>query len=417
MMGPTRIWILFSIGGLLAQAQQPIGSAYFGIHLSPAIYAGKQPWPSIPFGTVRLLGYGVSWADIEPAPGKFDFHILDMILAKGRAENKTDFLNSLVKTPPWASSNTSDPRCAGFDREPGGCYPPKDLNDDGSGADQLWKDYVTAVVKHVCVPGPCKIQSWEVWNEPNAPNYWKGTIPQLIRLARDAYQIVKQIDPNAIVVSPPPAGAADPTSTAAAWLASYLKAGGGQWADVIGFHGYLKPRHVPSAEMIADGVKALAANAGGKPLWDTEGSWLKSYNLPEPDLQASYVARYYLLQATEVQRFYWFSYEYGNGTLYDAASNRLNSAGVAYGQVYEWMVGATPDGPCTKNGSIYTCAYTRPGGYNAMAVWDASGRTSSYPAPAGFTRYRDLTGKTNQIQGGVPIDIKPVWIENRSGLN
>jgi hypothetical protein len=52
-----------------------------------------------------------------------------------------------------------------------------------------------------------------------------------------------------------------------------------------------------------------------------------------------------------------------------------------------------------------------------MAVWDASGRTSSYPAPAGFTRYRDLTGKTNQIQGGVPIDIKPVWIENRSGLN
>jgi uncharacterized protein (TIGR03437 family) len=407
-----------------------ISSTYFGMHLAPAFFKGTLPWPSIPFGTLRLLGDTVTWADIEPSQGSFNFTLLDSILAAGAAHGITDFLNTLVKTPAWASSNTTDPTCSDPLNRPGGCYPPKDLNADGTGPDQYWKDFVTAIVQHVCTPGPCKIENWEVWNEPNAPNFWKGTTAQLVRLTQDAYQIIKAINPKLTVTSPPAAGGGDPNSNAASFLQSFLAAGGGQSVDVIGFHGYLLASQsaADQAELLSTGLADLlqvrtAQGLANKPVWDTEGSWGLSTDLPDPDLEASFVARYYLLQASSVQRFYWYAYDYPTGMLFDPTTMTLLEPGIAYGQVYNWMVGATPTGACTASATLYTCGFTRPGGYRALAVWDPSltcsngvCTTASYIAAAGYTQYRDLTGKVTPISPNVPIPIgvKPLWLENQN---
>src|SRR5438552_5505348 len=47
------------------------------------------------------------------------------------------------------------------------------------------------------------------------------------------------------------------------------------------------------------------------------------------------------------------------------AASTLKPAGIAYGNVENWMIGAIMDQPCaaTSGTGIWTCGFTRPGGY------------------------------------------------------
>ena len=102
-----------------------------------------------------------------------------------------DPLFTLGMTPQWASSRPNDKTCLPQPR--GECDPPDDLNADGSGTDQHWKDFITAIVTHV----NGRIHHWEVWNEPQAANAWTGTHAQLVRMAQDARTIIQSVDPKA----------------------------------------------------------------------------------------------------------------------------------------------------------------------------------------------------------------------------
>jgi hypothetical protein len=122
-----------------------------------------------------------------------------------------------------------------------------------------------------------------------------------------------------------------------------------------------------------------------------------------------------------VQRFYWYAYDYPTGMLFNPTTMTLLEPGVAYGQVYKWLVGATPSSACSNTGSIYTCAFTRPGGYQALAVWDASltcsngiCTTAGYTPPTGYAQYRDLTGKVTPIPANaqIQVGVKPILLEN-----
>jgi hypothetical protein len=59
----------------------------------------------------------------------------------------------------------------------------------------------------------------------------------------------------------------------------------------------------------------------------------------------------------------WYAYD-GDpqwGRLIDATGNLLPS-GIAYGESYKWIVGATLTQPCTQDQSgTWTCSITRPG--------------------------------------------------------
>ena len=93
---------------------------------------------------------------------------------------------TLGRTPQWASSQPNAPGPYG----PGQCAPPSDLSN--------WDNYVNAIVTHVAG----KIKYWELWNEPNDPKYYCGDIPTMVTMAQHAAQIIKSIDPTALVLSP-----------------------------------------------------------------------------------------------------------------------------------------------------------------------------------------------------------------------
>jgi uncharacterized protein (TIGR03437 family) len=406
-----------------------ISPTYFGMELSQPYFLGLSPWPAIPYRTVRLNADDITWADLEPANGVFNFTPLDEVLAGGAAHGLTpaDFIYTLVKTPAWASSNPLGTGCSDHLNRPGGCFAPSDVNSDGTGTDAAWKGFVTAIVSHVCPTSTsCLIQNWEGWNEPNNPDFWQSTTPQMVRMQKDAYQIIKGISSNLTVVSPSVAPGGGAIENGISWITGFLNAGGKGSQDIMGFHGYLVAGKPPEgiATTVHDWLSLLSSQAlSSLPLWDTEGSWGQSTNLPDPDEQVAFLGRYYLLQSSGVSRFYWYSYNTTYGTL--EANNVLTKAGVAYGFVYQWLVGATVANACESSGgsSIWTCSFTRPGGYKALAVWDSSltcgngvCSTSGYTTPSGYTQFRDLQGDVTAIQPNSQISIsaKPILLENQN---
>jgi hypothetical protein len=137
-----------------------------------------------------------------------------------------------------------------------------------------------------------------------------------------------------------------------------------------------------------------------------------------PDLQAAFVARDYLLHwSNGITRFYWYAWDGETfGVLWDRAKGS-NSAAAAYQQVYSWMVGATMVAPCSLNGgttyhAIYTCDLTRSGGYRARAVWNTSGGTKFIVPPA-YTHYRDLDGRAHAVprDRSIMIGQAPILLE------
>jgi hypothetical protein len=242
----------------------------------------------------------------------------------------------------------------------------------------------------------------------------------MVTLTTEAYNIIRSVDPQAIIVAP--------SYTESANLDAYYAAGGVRTIDVNSLHGYPDPTNAV-AEAIGSFLtlpkQVVFAKYGiqDKPLWDTEGSWgdESAGAITDPDLQMAFVARSYLLHwSLGFSRFIWYLWgdiPGGWGYLFDEKSKILRPAATAYQQVYNWMVGATMAQPCSLNGgtvyhAIYTCDLTRSGGYQAKAVWNTDG-SSTYTAPSPFTQYRDLAGNTYSIPSDrqVPLGLKPILLE------
>jgi hypothetical protein len=286
-----------------------------------------------------------------------------------------------------------------------------------------------------------KIEYWEVWNEPNDITLWNGTLAQLARMAQDARCVIvggtdcnsltnysaKGIDPTAQMLTPPPVTSSDQTNTSlnspSGWMSAYLAAGGGQYADIIGFHGYVEPGDpVEGVLTVAQSIAPVAATAGlsSKPIWDTELGF-SSADVADPYMQAGWLAKAYLLQAgLGIQRVTWFEYGATNiGTL-TLAGGGLNQAGIDYSVLYKWLEGATPTGTCASSGTVWTCGFTLASGAQAQAVWDSAQRCSpctfsNFTPSSVYTTYEDLQGGAHSITAGssVPIGAEPILLESQ----
>jgi hypothetical protein len=425
-----------------------IPATAFNMHINRA----NTPWPSAPVAGQRFWDTGVTWALINTAQGVYDWTLMDQRLSTAQS-NGADVLYDLAMTPVWAqcgpstpSPCTQTPDCSYAGTNYGGgngqCYWPADLNLDGTGADQYWKEWVTAVATHSVNSGVGHIKYYEIWNEPNETSYWRGTTAQLVRMAQDAACIIKGtspgcsgpgIDPTALIITPAPTLGGDAINT---WMQGYFAAGGDQVSDIIGFHGYNKtdPEKIPiMASTLRDGALTTYGQLN-KPLFDTEFSWGEGVVLSDPDEQAGFVARSWLLHwSSGVSRVYWYGWDL-SGVMWTTTSTTgcttpdeggfLCEIGTAYIQVQSWMVGTKLSQACVANGTVWTCNLTKAGGYQALAVWDTAQScnngvctTSTYtfpPVKPNYIHYLDLSGNSTTIKGTtVPIGYKPILLENQ----
>lgn len=384
-----------------------------------------------PAVTIGALGHPVTfaWGWIERSKGVYTWTGFDRHVTAAQSHG-VDLMITFGQTPGWAVTNQSTCKVnAGVAL----CTaPPADIQD--------WKDFITQVATHF----KGKVKYYELWNEANSRTFWSGTIADMIDLAAAAYPIIKSIDPDAMVLTPSVTGPVGTSlaNDAGTWMTQYLQAGGSLYADGSTFHGYLgragvRPYPMPEQDTtpgcISEGdcQKSVITKAttfrqifdenglAGKPMFDSEGSWGNS-NITDPDQQAAFLARWYLLQASnKVDRAYWYTWGGGSTQPWggiETDAHTPTSAGIAYNQVYNWLVGATLT-PCQAagDGTTWTCDLTRPGGYQAQVVWNTAVAEPYIPA-AQFTQYRDLAGNTVPILSGslVTIGEKPILLETSS---
>lgn len=113
-----------------------------------------------------------------------------------------------------------------------------------------------------------KVKYWEILNEPNAGHGQGMTAPIYVQFLKEAYGIIKGIDPEAKVVGP--CG----TSNYHDWTEEVLAAGGGQYLDILSFHNYIGSSPIQNCFNVGrvETVKASMLKHVGKilPMWNSE---------------------------------------------------------------------------------------------------------------------------------------------------
>jgi hypothetical protein len=174
-----------------------IPASYFGM-ISNTSTTSKFP-TFLNFGLERYWDTpNTSWADVEKTSGNYTWTSLDGMLKTDKTNGVDTAFYTLSKTPSFHASNTSDPLYNSCNYNPGACEPPVDINADGTGSDQTWINWVSAVATHVnglATNTYAHVGYWEIWNEVDRgdivandkdnPSY-QGTYAQLVRMAEDA---------------------------------------------------------------------------------------------------------------------------------------------------------------------------------------------------------------------------------------
>jgi hypothetical protein len=424
-------------------------------------------FPTVSYGMQRFWDSPpLQWPSINTASGVFDFTNLDATLATGYSSGVMEGMYTLARTPPWATSNPSDTSCHYVTAASGGgageCDAPIDLNSDGTGANAIWKAWITAIASHVndatYLQTHSHIKYWEIWNEPDNQPFWSGSFAQLARLTEDANCIItgrgvihesgngsatactaKAIDPTAqIVMSSGHAKAGGALTYAQNQLYCNASPKGSQLpcpipanaiataVDIINFH--MKPGNetgdncpAPTPCTPESAMQMYISNIHGilqpaelaKPLWDGEASYaMKGFTnaYTDPDMAGSFMARFYLINwSLNISGMAWYDW---NELVAQPASVQT-----AYQQTYNWLASSSLSTPCSASGNLWSCGITQ-SGKQYLIMWDASQScangsctTTNQTVASQWTTYQDMTTASTPITISghvVPIGIKPV---------
>jgi Glycosyl hydrolases family 39 len=362
-----------------------IPSSYFGLHIHHLTYpVPTTPWPNMPVPTWRLWDAAVRWPDLEPNKGQWQFERLDHYVSMAQ-EHGTSLLLPLGMTPLWAA-----PR-------PQISAEPKNMDD--------WRTFVKTVVSRY----KGRIQAYEIWNEPNLTDFWTGTTDQMLALTKEASEIIHSLDPQAIVVSP--SATAD---FGIPWLEEFLKKGGGQYVDVIGYHFYVNPNTGRPEQMlpVIQRVRQVMSEngLGKKPLWNTEQGWLIPAQFDSEEMAAGYLARAYILAwAAGVQRLYWYAWDNRSLAIvtYKEEEHRVTPAGNAYKVMQQWLVGAKMDNCLESADQNWACQLNR-AGKKEWIVWNPQGRHKFDVPPTWRVKSVTPLLQDRRSANGSSIDIGPV---------
>ncbi|GAB4527375.1 MAG: hypothetical protein OHK0046_45110 [Anaerolineae bacterium] len=280
-------------------------------HQALALGAGWNRWP-------------LYWNHVETAPGEFNWSEYDRQvrddLAFGLNINailigvpaffqEDDVMQGL--NAPVFEDGTDVP-------EPG-----KALNPDNP-----WVNFVYAAVKRYKPGGELGLSEgitvWEVWNEPDLPAFWQGSIREYARLLKISYLTIKFADPDAQVMV---GGLLYPTENN--WLAQILNiyardpmaANHNQFMDIVAIHNYSDPWRSGWLGLYAR--ETLEAYGIERPVWLNETGVAVWDDYPGPVWEPTSVNR-----ATRTQQAWFFIQSAAYAWAYDVEK-------VFYHQLYD----------------------------------------------------------------------------------
>ena len=312
----TRQWLG---GAFLAYWRDHGGVTLFGYPISQEFVENglRQQWferarfeyhPDLPAPfrvTLGLLGHEVLAEQAEPpaevavAPGPARARHLQLGLSQGGESHDGNFLHNVVpllgalhvplirvdnvftsygvvdRDPSgklaynWSSLDAlvDDIRAAGA--QPLFClsYTPPALSPDGSPIQpptslDEWRQLVTATVTHFNRDRQLGLRYWEVWNEPDQGDLWRGSWPDYLNLYDATRQAIRAVDPGAEVGGP--ARAAFDAGALSWFLGHQDQQGAAGGVEFLSWHAYgLSPATV--VDQVGTARNVLAAHPAYKP--------------------------------------------------------------------------------------------------------------------------------------------------------
>lgn len=351
------LYLFFPIIFLPAETKF-INEYFFGLHINN-LYNKKtkiieiNKWPTIKFKFWRLWDAGICWPLIQPENrDNFDFLLLDKYVELAK-QNSIEVILNLGLTPKWAAKRPHDKSGYGENLT---ASPPRNIED--------WKRYV----KEIALRYKGKIKYWEIWNEPDLPLFFTGSIKEMVLLTKEAYKSLKEIDPDNKIISPSVTG----YQFLLPWLNMYLKLGGKNYIDIIGTHIYLWFKNdIP--EKITNRIEKIKKykkqnNIEKMPIWNTECGFRKQ-NVSDL-LSAAYIARLSVLQfyyGIEKVIFYSWNNKYII-KMYDEATNTLNETGKAFVEIQKWLIDSKIT-DLNKKKNIWYATLEKINGKKALMLW------------------------------------------------
>lgn len=237
---------------------------------------------------VGMVRMDFLWDDIEVAPDRFEFEKYDRIVNL-LAQNNIKILGLLSYNACWAAEYwNSAPNPA------------------------LFAKYARAVAARY----KSQIKYWEIWNEPDDPQYWREQdgMKSYVDLLKAVYPEMKKEDPTCQVLM----GGVSKTITAS--LKNIYRHGGKPYFDIVNMHPFVDPIQ-PDAMVMLHGIykgvrKTMALQDDYKEIWITEigcpgtsatgiGWWLGS--TPTEDQQAAWVKKAFseIRSMPGVKKIFW----------------------------------------------------------------------------------------------------------------
>ena len=417
-----------------------IPASFFGMHVAIQATSLRNPgqWgtPILQPIVIGAMGKCVitNWPYVEQTPGQYHWRQIDTCTDWAAHYGIKYFESAHYMTPAaiGATDPANDPRC--WQSAVAGTYFCQGAMT--AAGEQEWIGFnATMALRYKGNPA---MDFYEGWNEP--PYAGSASVPplkasELAQIERDRVTAIHSSDPNAKVASP--AFIIDPKYPSYATFLDDFLGSNPPVYDYYNFH--INYPNIPEDEapmivlfkqiLASHGIKsptiyASEAGRGGSGIAasvDTCPAWPSKIGV---DLQQAFIGRMELLYWSQgIARHYWYAYDTCGTLTNQPQSNSLNPAGVAYGIIESWMIGATMTQACTGPAApargVWTCGLTKPDGKATLAVWDssqscvgASCTTSSYSYDSSYSKYYTLTnGNAQPLSGGtVSIGAKPILL-------
>ncbi len=383
--------IPFESGGSTAT----IGKSFFGMHLNKGHVVNEwEPVASVNVGLVRLWDTGTDWVGIEAQKGRFDWTRIDLYLDRiKRYIPDAKIIYTFGRVPGWAngSGTVADP--------------PLNLGD--------WTNFVTRLVERC----GSRIDYYEMWNEFDYSGFWSGSPQQLLELNKEAYRIIKEVDPTARILMP------SITNHGMDSLDKYLRIGGGNYADAASIHIYTFEDEIESSFIFVNAVKDLLSSysLSSMPIFNTEGAVMVESPPIDEKTAAARVSTYYLMSALsglENSNWYFWENSYGTGRVELVSDfsyyDKLTPAGIAYRETASWLVN-TRISRYTRNDSngLHVVELTRGGVLAGLVVWSEQDINDYVPESNRKIVFLKKLDGTKLLYSGQPIDVskEPVFLE------
>jgi len=354
---------------------------------------GKMP--TFQVGSVRLWNSRTRWQNLEPERGRYDWETLDRLMEGARGAG-LPVVMVFGGTPGWASPAgpksvyTDDSRTS----------PPDDLAD--------WDRFVGTVARKY----RGRIDAYELWDMPNHPATFTGSVPEMVEMTRRASRVIRSTDQDAVVVCP---------SMGELWnrealdkLRLFAELGGYEHCDAAAVKLSARRDADPPETMLtvaAEIDKVLHRSRVGIDRWSTGSAYdVNTQPQLDEDRAADHAVRYFLSGLyAEYRRMYF--YNWGNAKIpivLQAVDGPETKAARYVERLRGWLAGSRIHS-CGQGSSaglpdgLWQCRFDRDG--RTFLIWWTIGSSLRVPAASGTISVERLDGSVEPAEAGADLEV------------